>query len=389
MISSVLGHLEFPRQVDPSRGYSFVITGGYFNSLSALDRLEYLDAEQDGFSANYLRRYAEFFCHDVQSVPPYRRKCDGRGLRIMAAKFLGFHGVFSRCAHAIMASSFMQMKFLDAHTHVQLPAYDADREQVIARARDAGVRMVNIGTQASTSRAAVELAEKHDDMWAAIGFHPSHCNESWHHDPDEQSSPEREVFDAEVFKKLAAHPKVVAIGECGLDYYRIAEAELPTTAARQKEVFAAQIDIAREAGKPLMIHCRDAFPDLIAMLRASRLPVDSPGIIHFFTGTAHEAKQLLAMGFAFTFGGATTFPPRKGATRGAYDDVIEMLPPDAILSETDAPYVAPASHRGERNEPAYVVEVIERLAVLKQLSVDDMAARINANAQRVFGIEEV
>ena len=294
------------------------------------------------------------------------------------------------CAHAIMIQPFTQMKFLDAHTHVQLPAYDADRDAVIARAREAGVSLVNVGTQASTSRAAIELAEKNDDMWATVGFHPSHCNEDWYHDADEQALPEREMFDADIFKELAAHPKVVAIGECGLDYYvREPGTELShADKKRQEEVFSSQIEIAKAAGKPLMIHCRNAFPELIVMLIARRSSLlAAPGIIHFFAGTVDEARSLLDIGFAFTFGGAITFPPRKGVARGAYDEIIEMLPFEAILAETDAPYVAPASRRGQRNEPAYVVEVIEKLAALKQVPVDEMAAHINANAKRVLGIE--
>ncbi len=277
-------------------------------------------------------------------------------------------------------------RFLDCHTHLQLPAYDADREAVISRARSVDVAMVNVGTQAGTSRAALALAEQHPDMWAAIGFHPSHCNTDWHHDPDEQVSAQQEIFDADIFRELAKHPKTVAIGECGLDYYRMASDKREAESERQKKVFLQQIEIARESNKPLMIHCREAFPDLIQLLDAHRLPLTDPGIIHFFTGTAEDAQKLLELGFAFTFGGAITFPPRKGKTAGDYDDVIRMLPLEAILSETDAPYVAPVSHRGQRNEPAYVVEVVQKLAELKGVSVDDMAAHIRENAARILKI---
>ena len=120
--------------------------------------------------------------------------------------------------------------------------------------------MVNVGTQAETSRAAIALAEKNDDMWATIGFHPSHCNENWHHDPEEHSSPLQEVFDAAIFRELAKHPKVVAIGECGLDYFRVSSDELRVTSERQKAIFIQQIEIAHEVGKPLMIHGEMHFP---------------------------------------------------------------------------------------------------------------------------------
>ena len=209
------------------------------------------------------------------------------------------------------------------------------------------------------------------------------------HDPDEQTLAEQEVFDKEVFRGLAKHPKVVAIGECGLDYYDGGTRQLigEKDRQKQKEVFLAQIEIAKEVQKPLMIHCRDAFADLIAMLTANESSlVASRGIIHFFTGTPHDTKRLLDLGFSFTFGGAITFLPRKGQAVGAYDEIIKMIPLKNILAETDAPYVAPLAHRGKRNEPAYVVEVIKKLAELKNISVDEMAEQINKNAQRVLGI---
>jgi TatD DNase family protein len=136
-----------------------------------------------------------------------------------------------------------------------------------------------------------------------------------------------------------------------------------------------------------MLHCREAFPDLLRLLAPRNLLLaSSPGIIHFFTGTAAEAKQLLDLGFSFTFGGAITFPPKKNQTVGAYDVVIKTIPIENILSETDAPYVAPASHRGRRNEPAYIVEVVQKLADLKNVSVDEMAEQINKNAKRILGV---
>jgi TatD DNase family protein len=285
----------------------------------------------------------------------------------------------------------MQPKFLDAHTHVQLPAYDADRAAVLARARAASVAMVNIGTQATSSRAAVELAEQNpDDCWATVGYHPSHSNTEWHHDPGEQVSSVPEMFNADVFRELAAHPKVVAIGECGLDYYSSGERRVVSgeDGQKQKEVFISQIEIAFEVKKALMIHCRDAFSDLISILNSQSVIRDLPypGIIHFFSGTLEQAQQLLDMGFAFTFGGAITFPPRKGKPEGDYDAIIRMLPLENILSETDAPFVAPQSHRGERNEPAYVVEVVKKLAELKNISVDQMAEQIWTNAERILNV---
>jgi len=284
--------------------------------------------------------------------------------------------------------------FFDAHTHVQFAAYDADREAVILRARDAGVRFVNVGTQKDTSRRAVELAEQHEGVYAAIGLHPVHTSRSFH-DADELGGGDAaksftsrgEVFDTAYYRGLALRPLTVAIGECGLDYFHFHDGESrETQIQKQKDAFLAQIELAEEIKKPLMIHCREAFGDLIEMLIAHRQSLAVPGIIHFFTGTVSEMEKLLDMGFSFTFGGAITFPPRKGEAENQYHELIRKIPIDRILSETDAPYVAPAAYRGKRNEPAYVIETVKKLAELKKVSVDKMAAQIRENAKRVFGV---
>lgn len=288
-------------------------------------------------------------------------------------------------------------EFFDAHTHVQFSAYDADRETVILRAQTAGVRFVNVGTQKDTSRRAVELAEQHEGVFAAIGLHPMHTSRSFH-DMDELGGGEGakaftsrgEVFDTAYYRELALHPKTVAIGECGLDYFHFNEDESrEEQIKKQKDAFLAQLALAAEVKKPLMIHCREAFGDLIDMLIAKRqslVALSSPGVVHFFTGTADEARKLLDLGFSFTFGGAITFPPRKGETENQYYELIREIPMDRILSETDAPYVAPALYRGKRNEPAYVIEVVKKLAELKKVSVDEMTMQIHENAKRIFGI---
>ncbi|MFH1192730.1 MAG: TatD family hydrolase [Candidatus Jorgensenbacteria bacterium] len=307
----------------------------------------------------------------------------------------------------------MKLLYFDAHSHAQFAAYDADREAVIARARAAGVGMVNAGTNRATSEAAIALAEANPDLcWATVGLHPLHAFESGYHDPQEltveafSNSRELEngnVFDFDAFKKLAAHPKVVAVGECGLDYAvfvrerseRLQKRALatPTESAselsareieeikiKQKEAFIEQIKLAHEIQKPLVIHCRSAFPDLIALLTTHyQLLTNLPGLIHFFSGTADDAQKFLDMGFYFTFGGVITFVRD-------YDEVVKMIPSERILFETDAPYVAPAPYRGKRNEPAYVVEVVKKLAELKGVSAEEMSARTLKNARRVFGI---
>lgn len=295
--------------------------------------------------------------------------------------------------------------FIDCHTHVQFAAFDADRDAVLARARAAGVGMITVGTQRNTSLKAVEVARAHENVWAAVGLHPVHTGKSFH-DVQELGGGEAargfvgrgEEFDYEYYRKLAGDPKVVAIGECGLDYAvfvsdrasesqkralrqksEFSDEDAEMAKEKQREAFIAQIKLAHEVQKPLMIHCREAFPDLIAVLKANGSKLTAGGIVHFFSGTIDDAKKLLDMGFYFTFGGVITFVR-------AYDEVIEMIPLDRILSETDAPYVAPAPYRGKRNEPAYVIEIVKKLAELKNVSVEETAARILDNTRNAFSI---
>ncbi|KKW46453.1 MAG: hypothetical protein A2681_02075 [Candidatus Liptonbacteria bacterium RIFCSPHIGHO2_01_FULL_56_18b] len=309
------------------------------------------------------------------------------------------------------------MRFIDAHTHVQFAAFDADREAVVLRALEAGVWLVNVGTQKDTSVSAVELARKYKEgVYAAVGLHPAHTAKSFH-DAQELGGGEAakgftsrgEEFDHTYYRDLASDSKVVAIGECGLDYAAfvrersersqkrasaeagggLTQEEIEQRKQKQRQAFEAQIRLAHELEKPLMIHCRGAFEDLIRLLSTnSKFLGPNPGIIHFFTGTLDDASKLLALGFSFTFGGAITFPPRlaEQGRGGNYDEVIRAIPMDRILSETDAPYVAPAPHRGKRNEPRYVIEVVRKLAELKQVSVQAMDEQIFENAKQVFRI---
>lgn len=278
------------------------------------------------------------------------------------------------------------MKFLDAHTHVQFAAFQGDWRDVIKRALNRGVWMINVGTQCDTSRRAVQIAEQyHQGLFATVGLHPIHTAKSFH-DVDELGGGEAartfssrgETFDFNEYRQLAASPKVVAIGECGLDYYRM-EGSLEISKDKQKETFLGQIELARVVGKPLMVHCREAFEDLIDVLKTQRekLRREDPGVIHFFTGTVEDAKELLNLGFSFTFGGVITFAEN-------YDQAVRTIPADRMLSETDAPYVAPVPYRGKRNEPSYVIEVVKRLAELKGVSAEEMAGQILRNASRIF-----
>ena len=283
----------------------------------------------------------------------------------------------------------MNPKFFDVHTHVPFAAFKGEEDAVIRRALDAGVWMINVGTQKDTSLATVETARKYPEgVWATVGLHPVHTEVSYHDAkelgaaPSEASAKEGftsrgEEFDYDYYLNLAKDPKVVGIGECGLDYYRLTD----ETKEKQKKVFLEQMRLSQEVQKPLMIHCRKAFPDLISVLTTNdfRLTTGSPGIIHFFSGTKENAEALLSMGFSFSFGGVITFA-------SDYDEVVRYIPLDRIVLETDAPYVTPVPYRGKRNEPAYVVEVAKKLAEIKAATLDEVAGKTFGNARRVFKV---
>ncbi len=283
------------------------------------------------------------------------------------------------------------MKFFDVHTHTQSSGYDHDREEVIQRALDNGVGLINIGTDRESSKKAIAIAEKYQEgVYAVVGLHPS--------DLESQKEVEGKEFDYEFYKNLAlSSPKVVAIGECGLDYFRINDEELKK---KQKIIFRKQIELSQDIKKPLMIHCREAFSDLMKilqenmavapLLRKERGVVQTlkslqtrrgevSGVIHFFSGSIDDARVLMDLGFSFSFGGVLTFTHD-------YDEVVHFISLNRILLETDAPYVTPVPHRGKRNEPVFVVEVAKRIAEIKGATFDEVAHTTTANAKALFGI---
>ncbi len=281
-----------------------------------------------------------------------------------------------------------KFRYFDAHTHAHFPVYGDEGETIIRRAEDVGVGLITVGTSKSTSADAVLFAEKHEHVWVAIGLYPGHTVPS-SRDEDEYGISEKndiipaESFDFDFFKKLAESKKVVAVGECGLD---LLYADTEEKMEIQKKEFVKQIKFAEEIGKPLMIHCRDLYKELVEILVAnSRLPIAHPPVIHSFRGTTEEANMFLKLGCYFTFGGVITFPPKKNGI--LYADVIKEIPIDRLLSETDAPWVAPVPYRGKRNEPAYVVEVVKKLAEIKNILEETMRERILENTHRAFRIK--
>jgi len=257
----------------------------------------------------------------------------------------------------------MDLKIIDAHTHVQFEQYDKDRDEVMARALAAGVGMINAGADLKSSRDAVDLAHKYEDgIWATVGIHPTES---------------RDFDNFGEIEKLAQDDKVVGIGECGLDYFRDKEFEVQR---RQKEIFEKHIELSQKIKKPLVIHCREAFIDIIDILTAHKNEIlPEPGILHFFTGIVEDAKKLLELNFSFTFGGLITFDR-------SFDKIIEFIPLEKLLVETDAPFVAPKSKRGQRSEPLYVSEVIPVITALKLADEEKMRKQLLENTKRVFGV---
>lgn len=278
-------------------------------------------------------------------------------------------------------------EFVDVHAHVQFNAYAEDRDEVIKRSLENKTWMINVGTNLKTSRDAVELVEKYPEgVYAIVGLHPIHTNVSFHDKEEigEESEPfnsKGEEFNVEEFEKLISHSKVVGIGECGLDFFRI-EGNKENYIEKQTKAFESQIDLAVKYDKPLMIHCRDAYPEVLKILtdkkqiHGDRLR----GNFHFFAGSVEEAQQILDLGFNFSFTGVITFASQ-------YEELVKMAPLDRIFSETDCPYVTPAPFRGKRNEPVYVCEVVKKIAEIKGLEEGVVKDQLIKNTVEFFGLK--
>jgi TatD DNase family protein len=252
------------------------------------------------------------------------------------------------------------VRLVDSHCHLDDPQFDADREEVIERAVAAGVsRMLAVGTGKGPPdlEAGIRLAERYPFIYATVGVHP--------HDASKATE---ETFAR--IEELAAHPKVVAIGEIGLDYhYDFSPRDV------QHAVFARQVEIAAELGKPIVIHTREAWADTMALLRPGA-PV--AGIIHCFTGDERQAREALDLGFHLAFGGVLTFPKADAVRQAA-----RITPEDRLLVETDCPYLAPVPHRGKRNEPAFMTEVVRRLAAERDRDPEEIAEATTRNIERL------
>ena len=283
------------------------------------------------------------------------------------------------------------MQLIDSHCHVHFNAYREDMDEVIRRTLEKGVFLITVGTQKDTSKHGLEVADRYDGMWATVGLHPNHTveQEFWDNDelpPEEQATPKiktrAEVFDMNYYRELTKHPKCVAVGEFGLDLYRIPEtADRDEVIRRQVETVKAQFDLATETNKPVVIHCRDAYPQQAQMIREAieEGKLARRGVIHCFTGTREEALAFIELGFYISFSVILTFAKNL-------QEVARALPLEKLLVETDAPYLTPAPDRGKRNEPWRVEYVAMKLAELKEVAVEAVAEQTVISTKQIFGL---
>jgi TatD DNase family protein len=256
------------------------------------------------------------------------------------------------------------MQLFDTHAHLHFPDYADDLDAVLERARGAGVRgMVTIGTDRESNQAVVEMARRVPDVWATVGIHP--------HDAGDAG----EADFAEMEKLARSEAKVVGFGEMGLDFYR----NLSPPEA-QREAFRRQISMARELGKPLVIHCRDAHDETLAILAEERAR-EIGGVMHCFSGDVQIARRCLDLGLFISLAGPVTYKNAR-----ALPEVARFVPEDRLVVETDCPYLPPTPHRGKRNEPAYVALTAGFVAELRGVSPDALGAAVTANASTLFGI---
>ena len=257
----------------------------------------------------------------------------------------------------------MSPELFDTHAHLHFPDFEADLDAVMARAREAGVRgMVTIGTDVETSRAALAIAERDPDVWATVGLHP--------HDAE---AGDDALF--EELERLARSPRVVALGEMGLDFFRNLSPR-PV----QEAAFRRQLGLARTLAKPVVLHCRDAHAETLAILAEERVG-EVGGIMHCFSGDVEIARRCLDLGLLISLAGPVTYPNAK-----ALPAVARFVPADRLVVETDCPFLPPQPYRGKRNEPAYVAITATRVAELRGERLEDLAPHLTGNARRVFGL---
>lgn len=282
-------------------------------------------------------------------------------------------------------------KYVDIHAHTNFIVFEEDRDVVISHALEDNTWVINIGTQYDTSKKAVEMTSGYKEgVYACVGLHPIHTSASYHDESElgeesKEFTSRGEIFDKEKYRELTKQGKVVGIGECGLDYYHMSEDSID----KQKVAFISQIELANELGLPLMLHIRNhstdktrnAYFDVYELLKKySKVK----GVSHFFAGNIEDMKRFVEMGIYVSFAGPITYKPKPEICD--YEGVIKETPLDMILTDTDSPYVAPVPHRGSRNEPVYVKEIVKKIAQIKNLSEEEVSKQIVLNAKFLFDI---
>ena len=264
----------------------------------------------------------------------------------------------------------MNINYFDIHSHLHFIDYEKDRDLVISRMKELGIWTIGVGVSLETSKAELEIAKQHENIFTCIGLHPV----------DDVMSGAASSFDENAFAELVVHPKVVAIGECGLDYGKSGVAD-ETDKIRQKKDFEMQIDFAVKYNKPLMLHVRNAHNDVLDILTSKKREYEDKlwGNAHFFSGSIEIEKKYLDLGFSVSFTGVITFVKD-------YHEAVAYAPLNMIMSETDSPFVAPIPYRGKRNEPTYVTEIVKKMAEIKGKTVEEMQKIVVDNAVRIFNI---
>ncbi len=281
----------------------------------------------------------------------------------------------------------MKFSLIDTHAHLNLAAFKKDREEIIERCLGEKIGVINVGTNYQTSVKAVDLAQQFSEgLWATVGLHPLHLEETegdrWETEEPEGVSVPAEIFDPEKYLSLIqSSSRIVAIGEIGLDYGYLPSEEEKAAAVRerQKKVLETQFAFAEKVQRPVIIHCRDAFPELIAFFQ-ERKEKNFSGVIHCFTGQWEEARFFLEQGFYLGLNGIIF--------KVDLDEVISKIPLERILAETDCPYLPPPQKKGERNNPLNLKFIVQKIADLREISWEKVAQATTENAQRLFSLEE-
>lgn len=280
---------------------------------------------------------------------------------------------------------------IDTHCHIQFNAYKDDFDAVIKKCQEKGMILNCVGSQIDTSKRAVEYAEKYENIYATVGLHPVHLFSSEIDEEEVKFQTREEKFDYEEYKKLASHPKVIAIGECGLELYHLPPGlDKAEILDKQKAGFLLQYKLCQELDLPMVIHVREAYDemaDYLLELRTKNPELRTlTGVVHCYSGNWSQAQKFLDLGLYIGFTGIVTYPARKTNSKPTEDllEVVQNCPIERMLVETDAPYLAPQKYRGERCEPWMVEEVVAKIAEIKGLSVDFVREKSVENAFRLF-----